>query len=207
MLGVVMSNIELFRNAFTVTFPQDTANQLLGHMQALYGDGFNKKFGEIGQERMINTVCQVLDGLREEDLQRGIQRMKTEKWCPSIPEFRAWCLQDFDWWTADQAWAFALGWKKDHSKPITILAKRTINEVSEVLNLQGQKAAYKAFVDTYEFNLRQAKIQKCTQLMWKKPESSDAKKAIQQAERTRTGITCPVDLVAQIKSAYRVREL
>lgn len=203
-----MSNIQLFQNAFAVTFSPDEANQLLGHMQALYGDAFNKKYGEIDQERMISMVCQVLDGLGEADLSRGIQRMKTEKWCPSLPEFRMWCLQDHDWWTAEMAWAFALNWKKDNTKPISKLAKRTIGEVSEILNTQGQKAAYKAFIDTYEFNLRQAKLHKRTQVMWIKPNASNNEEKKQQseqrqAERARTGIACPPDLADQIKSIGR----
>lgn len=202
-----MSNIQSFQNAFAVTFSADTANQLLGHMQALYGDGFNKKFGDIEQDRMISTVCQVLDGLKPEDLHRGIQRMKTEKWCPSIPEFRTWCIQDYDWWTAEMAWAFALNWKKDSTKPITNLAKRTLGEVNEIMNSQGQRAAYKAFIDTYEFNLRQAKKHNCTQVMWVKPEGEEQqqKREERNMDRVRSGTPCPPELAAKIKSAYRGR--
>ena len=203
-----MSNIQTFQNAFAVSFPLDTANQLLGHMQALYGDAFNKKYGEIDQERMIATVCQVLDGLKPEDFNRGIQRMKSEKWCPSIPEFRTWCIQDHDWWTAEMAWAFSLNWKKDNSKPITKLAKRTLVEVSEILNSQGQRAAHKAFIETYEFNLRQAKLLNCTQVMWIKPDVTNSQDHLQkheaeQDERNRKGIPCPPELLAKLKGSYR----
>lgn len=194
-----MSNIQLFEQAFVLTFPVETANQLLGHMQALYGDTFNKKFGEIEQERMISTVCQVLDGLKPEDLQRGVQRMKTEKWCPSIPEFRTWCLQDRDWWTAEQAWAKVLNYLNDPTEKITTLAKRSLDEVRHVLRTEGQKSAHYAFKDIYEDYLQQAKRIGRVQVLWIDPKPQAR---IEQPEQ-RKSMPPPPELSQSIQLIYK----
>lgn len=208
-----MSNLQQFRQAFAVNFPVEIADQILGHMQALYGDLFDKKYGEVDSEHLKTTVCQVLNGLSPEDLNRGIQRMSTEKWCPTLPEFRGWCIHDDEWWTAEMAWAFSLNWKKDNSKPISKLAKRTLGEVSEILNTQGQRAAHRAFIDTYEHNLRQAKKLNCVQVMWIKPDrtnNEDCQKKFEEkkAERLRTEklrspSPMPSELAAQAKMIYK----
>lgn len=192
-----MSEIQLFEQAFAVTFPTATANQLLGHMQALYGDGFNKKYGEIEQDRMISTVCQVLDGLSPIDLQRGIQRMKSEKWCPSLPEFRTWCILD-DWWSPEQAWAKALNFQNDDSQPITTLAKRCLDEVGHILRSESQKAAHKAFIEIYLDYLNRAKKQGRAQIMHVVPKKPNA-----EVSENRKGIACPPELAAKIQNVGR----
>lgn len=198
-----MFDIQKFQQAFEISFPVETAQQILGLMESLYGSEFERVHGKTDASLLVENTRMVLDGITPEQLQNGIKLMRSERWCPTLPGFRFLCLQDDDWWTAEQAWTFALNWKKDSSKPITVLAKRTLGEVSEVLNGQGQKAAYKAFVDTYEYNLKQAKAHKCTQVMWKKTEPSIEKKKAKQAERTRSGIACPPELAAKIQGAYR----
>ncbi|AOA57561.1 hypothetical protein [Acinetobacter larvae] len=198
-----MFELEKFQKAFEISFPVEAAQQILGLMESLYGSEFERVHGKTDADLLIENTRLVLDGITPEQLQNGIKLMRSERWCPTLPGFRFLCLQDGDWWTAEQAWTFALNWKKDSSKPITTLAKRTLGEVSEVLNGQGQKAAYKAFIDTYEYNLRQAKARNCTQVMWVKPKTSDDVKQQKTTERNRSGMPCPPELAAKIKGAYR----
>ncbi|WP_407410716.1 restriction endonuclease [Acinetobacter sp.] len=102
-----MSNLQAFQNALASNFPIEIADQVLGRMQQLYGAEFDKKFAAIDPEQLQQTTCLVLNGITPQQLERGLNRMLSEKWCPSLPELRNMCLAS-DWWTAEQAWAKAL---------------------------------------------------------------------------------------------------
>lgn len=191
-----MSNISKFQSVFNVNFPPEIADQVLARMQMLYGEAFDKKFGDVDPSQLQFTACTVLNGLSENDLRRGLERMNSEKWCPSLPEFRSWCVHDGDWWTAEQAWAKALNFLKDDTQQITTLAKHTLDEVKQIISVEGQKAARRAFLDIYQDYLQRAKNQNRTQVMWIAP------KALKQEEDKprKAGIPCPPELAAKIKS-------
>ena len=196
MSGVAMSNIQKFEDAFAVNFPIDVADQILGHMQNLYGDLFDKRYRNTDSEELKQTLCMLLNDVSPDDLNRGIKRMNKEKWCPTLPEFAEWCVDDGHWWTADIAWAKALNWESDKSKEISKLAKSVLDEVRQIMKAQGQNAAYKAFVDLYNTYLKKARSMGRVQIMWIEP------KAIEQNENHQ-GIPCPPDLAEKIKS-FRV---
>ncbi|MFB6328927.1 restriction endonuclease [Acinetobacter variabilis] len=189
-----MNSIQLFQDAFAVDFPVEVADQILGRIQQLYGAEFDKKFGSIDPVQLQQTTCTVLNGLKPKDIKRGLDRMLTEKWCPSLPEFRSWCIAA-DWWTADQAWAKAMNFEADPSKPITALAKCALDEVRHILDVEGQKAAHRAFKDIYEDYLQKAKDQGRAQELWKKPEV----KTIGHNYAPRSGVPCPPELAAMVK--------
>lgn len=193
-----MSNIQQYQQAFAVDFPVEIADQILGHMQALYGDLFDKKYGEIDSEHLKITVCQVLNGLSPADLQRGIQRMSTEKWCPTLPELRSWCIHDSDWWTAEQAWAKALNFVADDSQAITTLAKRSLDEVQHILKTEGQKAAHRAFVDIYNDYQSRAKKLGRVQVMWVKPKAIAAPQELNEK-----GTPLPPELAGMRDQIFR----
>lgn len=203
-----MFDVQKFQQAFEISFPIEIAQQILGLMESLYGSEFERVHGKTDTDLLIENTRLVLDGITPEQLENGIKQMRSERWCPTLPGFRCLCLSSGDWWTAEQAWTFALNWKKDNNKPISMLARRTLGEVSEVFSGQGQKAAYKAFIDTYEYNLKQEKTHKQSQVMWVKPNATNSEEKQKlaeqrQNERNRTGIACPPDLAAQIKSIGR----
>lgn len=189
-----MSNIQLFQDAFTVDFPPEIADQVLGRMQALYGEAFDKKFGEIEPSELQFTVCTVLNGLKPEELRRGLQRMNSEKWCPSLPEFRSWCVHDGDWWTAEQAWAKALNFEADRNQKITTLAKRALDEVRHVMKTEGQKAAHFAFRDIYSDYLDKARKAGRVQMMYISPV-----KPVHIEQKEHQAVPCPPELSAVIK--------
>ena len=152
-----MSNIQLFQDVFAVNFPVEIADQVLGRIQALYGADFDKKYGHFESVELQRITCTVLNGLTPKELRRGLERMNTEKWCPTLPEFRSWCEQAGDWWTAEQAWAKAMQFEaacrdngavqviKDryiaNVKTIQSSVTRTESEKSELL--QKLEAKYK----------------------------------------------------------------
>jgi hypothetical protein len=109
-----MSNIQEYNASFAVNFPIDAADQLLARMQQLYGADFNRKFGDIEPAALAQTVCVALNGITPKQLERGLDRMLSEKWCPSLPEFRNMCMPT--WWTAEQAWAKAMQFESANSE-------------------------------------------------------------------------------------------
>lgn len=198
-----MSNIQLFQDAFAVNFPVEIADQVLGHMQMLYGKQFDDKYGFIEAHELQHAVCTVLNGLRPAALSQGIQRMNSEKWCPSLPEFRSWCVHDSDWWTADMAWAKALNFDADKTKPITTLAKSALDEIGNILKVEGQKAAHYAFRDIYNDYLEKAKSVGRVQEMWIKPKADPKSLEFKNHERNRKGSPLPPELAAQAQLIYR----
>lgn len=194
-----MSNIQLFQDAFVVDFPAEIADQVLGRMQALYGEMFDKKYGYINPAELQFTVCTVLNGLKPAELRRGLERMNSEKWCPSLPEFRSWCVHNGDWWTAEQAWAKALNFEADPTNKITTLAKRALDEVRHILKTEGQKAAHFAFRDIYSDYLDKAKKSGRVQVMYVPPAKPVA---IEHNEKNRKGVPCPPELAAKVKGVF-----
>ena len=191
-----MSNIELFKNAFAVNFPVEIAELVLNRIADLHGAEFAKKYAGYGDSELTQLACTVLSGLDHADIARGIVRMNSEEWCPSLPKFRSWCEQGGDWWTADMAWAKAMMFESDPLSKITTLAKRSLEEVRHILNSEGQKAAHFAFRDIYQDYLRQAKEKGRVQEMWVKPVA--AKKLSFDAEN-RKGVPCPPELLQKLK--------
>lgn len=193
-----MSNIEKFQSAFLVNFPVEIADQVLARIQMLYGEAFDKKYGEVDAAQLQLIACTVLNGLTEPELRRGLERMNSEKWCPSLPEFRSWCVQDSNWWTAEQAWAKSLNFLNDESEKITTLAKRSLDEVLNILKTEGQKAAHAAFRDIYQDYLQRAKASGRVQEFWK----ATKKLAEPQADNHKREKP-PVQIQDQIKQIYR----
>lgn len=205
-----MYELQQYKQALvtTVTFPIEIAQEILGIMESIFGSDFERVHGATDAEILVETFRFTLDGLTPQDIGNGLKNMRSEKWCPALSEFRRLCFQDDSWWTAEIAWAKALNWKKNNNEPITILARKTMLDVSEIFTTQGQKAAYKSFIETYELNLREARKQGRTQLMWIKPNrtNSDEKQKEfeqKQAERTRTASPMPANLASQAELIYK----
>ena len=195
-----MSNIELFKNAFAVNFPVEVAQLVLNRIADLHGAEFTKKYSGYGDSELTQLACTVLSGLNHADIARGIVRMNSEEWCPSLPKFRSWCEQGGDWWTADMAWAKAMQFAENPNTPMTKLAKRAFDEVQQVLSVEGQKSAHFAFKDIYHDYLRRAKEKGRVQEMWVK--TKEPKRVEDQVRKT--GIPCPPELAAKIKRIGRV---
>lgn len=191
-----MNEIQLFENAFAVNFPVEAAEMVLNRIGDVYGAEFSKKYASYSDEELVQLACTVLTGLTPADIRRGILRMNSEEWCPNLPKFRSWCEQGGDWWTADQAWAKAMMFESDPSLKITTLAKRALEEVRHILNVEGQKSAHYAFRDIYQDYLCRAKEAGRVQEMWVKPKAA---KALGFNEGNRKGVPCPPDLLQKLK--------
>jgi len=191
-----MFEVQQYNQVFEITFPVEIAQQVLGVMESLYGSEFDRVHGKTDADVLIEKMREVLDGITPQQLQKGLELMKSEKWCPTLPGFRLLCLQDHDWWSAEMAWAKALNFQKGDGQEITTLTKRALDEVKQIISAEGQKSARKAFFDIYTDYLAKAKKQNRTQIMWIAP------KALKQEEDKprKAGIPCPPELAAKIKS-------
>ncbi|MBF7685995.1 restriction endonuclease [Acinetobacter sp. B10A] len=192
-----MSNIQVFQDAFAVSFPVEVAEQVLNRIEMIHGVDFQKHYGHLSDQALTNLACTVLDGLTPIELRRGIERMNTEKWCPKLPEFRSWCVQGGEWWTADMAWAKATLFLNDSSVKITTLTKCALSEVKHILENEGQKSAHYAFKEIYGDYLVRAKQQGKTQQFWVKPP------ATKQINHTRKGTPCPPELSAKLRGVNK----
>lgn len=199
-----MNEIQLFENAFAVTFPVEVAEMVLNRIGDVYGAEFSKKYAGYTDEELVRLACTVLSGLNHADIARGVLRMNSEEWCPNLPKFRSWCEQGGDWWTADMAWAKAMMFESDPNSKITTLAKRALEEARHVLNVEGQKSAHFAFKDIYEDYLRRAKEAGRVQEMWVKPKEV---KALGLDEGKRKGVPCPPDLLKKLKGVNALGRL
>ena len=191
-----MSSIQLFEKAFAVSFPVAVAEMVLDRIGSVYGAEFSKKYAGYSDDELIQLTCTVLDGLTPADITRGVLRMNSEEWCPNLPKFRSWCEQGGDWWTADMAWAKAMQFESDPLSEITTLAKRSLDEVRHILNVEGQKSAHYAFKDIYIDYLRRAKEKGRIQELWVRPKEA---KAVGFNEGNRKGVPCPPELLNKLK--------
>lgn len=191
-----MSSIQLFEKAFAVSFPVAVAEMVLDRIGSVYGAEFSKKYVGYSDDELIQLACTVLDGLTPADITRGVLRMNSEEWCPNLPKFRSWCEQGGDWWTADMAWAKAMQFESDPLSEITTLAKRSLDEVRHILNVEGQKSAHYAFKDIYIDYLRRAKGKGRIQELWVRPKEA---KAVGFNEGNRKGVLCPPELLDKLK--------
>lgn len=191
-----MSSIQLFEKAFAVSFPVAVAEMVLDRIGSVYGAEFSKKYAGYSDDELVQLACTVLDGLTPADITRGVLRMNSEEWCPNLPKFRSWCEQGGDWWTADMAWAKAMQFESDPLSEITTLAKRSLDEVRHILNVEGQKSAHYAFKDIYIDYLRRAKEKGRIQELWVRPKEA---KAVGFNEGNRKGVPCPPELLNKLK--------
>ncbi|WP_336975319.1 restriction endonuclease [Acinetobacter pittii] len=196
-----MNEIQKFQDAFVVEFDPYIADQLLGRMQDLYGELFEKKYSEFEPERLQMMTCTVLNGLTPEQFKNGLLRMNSEKWCPSLPEFRGWCVADHEFWTAEKAWAKALIFADDLKSEITTIAKKALDDVKQILLVEGQRAAHRAFCDIYNDYLKEELQAHKKQTMWQPPKRIP--KDWSNSERNRKGVACPQELLAQLKRAHK----
>ena len=191
-----MSSIQLFEKAFAESFPVAVAEMVLDRIGSVYGAEFSKKYAGYSDDELVQLACTVLDGLTPADITRGVLRMNSEEWCPNLPKFRSWCEQGGDWWTADMAWAKAMQFESDPLSEITTLAKRSLDEVRHILNVEGQKSAHYAFKDIYIDYLRRAKEKGRIQELWVRPKEA---KAVGFNEGNRKGVPCPPELLNKLK--------
>lgn len=163
--------------------PLEIGDLVLAVMQKRYGFEFNKKFdSEYGDKHVLRAaMCEILTGLNQDDIQRGLLRMRHQKYCPSLSVFRELCE---DWKGENEAWADALTWRKNKKHQITVLTKQAYDSISEMfVDTDNNNVAARnlestgyAFREVYRSLVDKAKCANQHQEMYVPPAADDEKR-------------------------------
>lgn len=163
--------------------PIEVADLILAVMQKRYGSEFNKKFdAEFNDKHQLRAaMSEILTGLNQEDIQRGLLRMRHQKYCPSLSVFRELCE---DWKGENEAWADALTWRKNRKNQITVLTKQALDTVAELfIDTDNNNVAARnlesigyAFREVYRSLVDHAKCNNQHQAIWIQTEADESGK-------------------------------
>lgn len=160
---------------FESNFPRKWAEEIISRMQRYYRAKFSATFpmaegqtAEQYEDDLIETACEVFDGLSPDDIKRGLARMKRSTFCPTFPEFAGWCEpKTDDWLGAHEAWAIAkdsieFGTGRELTVVWTEQAAKAFERCADLV-ATGDKyqlaEAKKIFCDAYDRLVTQAKDQ------------------------------------------------
>ena len=159
---------------FESTFPKKWAEEIISRMQRYYRAKFSATFpvvegqtAEQYEDDLIETACEVFEGLSPEDIKRGLARMKRSTFCPIFPEFAGWCEPKIDdWLGSHEAWAIAEKSIGFDGQELTVVWTEQMAQAfsrCEELIKTGDKyqraEAKKIFCDAYDRLVTQAKDQ------------------------------------------------
>lgn len=179
-------------NAFPKAWAIGVINKMQDYFEARFENTFKKRFGENDQQyidRLVNTTCEILDGVTAEQIKIGLATMKTAKYCPVMPEFKNWCLGGSDnaihasYRHKSAALANIEAWLCNDTTPITNAEKEAYNRSYEMFSQlkwnysDRQKFhTYDAFKAFYEEVVKDFVAQGIFQQVWEKPVSIEKPK-------------------------------
>lgn len=185
-------------------FAQQNAINLLAKMRGFYGKKFIDQWAKIDKSEIISAMMECLADLSAEQLKTGYDKMKSSVFCPSIPEFRSWCLsqeQDQSWLNEYEAWVSALAYESSNQTcAVSSLVAETLSEIKAVFNDLNPKSETqaKAFRSMYQRKVDDAKAS------GKSQEFLPAKDLLTQPQEPEHKPTaCPAHLLAQIKGVNK----
>lgn len=165
-------------------FEINDAKRLIAKMQLNYGKKFADQWTGVSPEDLAAEMVNQYQGLTQADFVRGIERMKKEKWPPSIPEFRQWCESEHSAYKGKfAALANIEAWLCDRTVQITNAEKEAYNAVYSMFdqlkycsNYEKQKFyAYEAFKDAYVEVVKDLLEKGIQQHNWVSPVAIDIK--------------------------------
>lgn len=165
-------------------FEINDAKRLIAKMQLNYGKKFADQWVGVSPEDLASEMVNQYQGLTQADFVRGIERMKKEKWPPSIPEFRQWCESEHAAYKGKfAALANIEAWLCDRTIQITNAEKEAYNAVYSMFdqlkycgNYEKQKFyAYEAFKDAYVEVVKDLLEKGIQQHNWVSPVAIDIK--------------------------------
>ena len=149
-------------------FTQEDAIRLITKMRAYYGKKFADQWAGVDPKDIAESMVECFQGLTADDFKRGVAKMMKSTFCPTIPEFRAWCEPKADaWLDAHEAWAIAkdsieFGTGRELTVIWTEQAAKAFERCSDLV-ATGDKyqlaEAKKIFVSIYERLVTEAKDQ------------------------------------------------
>lgn len=177
-------------------FTKADALELIEEMEGLYGLKYEQQWKNVAPLKRAEMMVKAYKGLSPMQIEHGKNRMLTEPWPPTIPEFRSWCEVGGAWYTVDEAWVISLRHESDPSMYTTTQAKRAFDAVKQILQNEGQKAAGRAFRDVYSRIVTNAKN-------IGEPQGDYKPKLLEAPQQTIKAVPCPDHILAQLKSGFK----
>lgn len=140
-------------------FSEQDARKLVEDMLFMYGKKFTDQWSGLKKGQVIEKFVEKLSDLTYEQFLRGLKRLDTADWPPSIPEFKNWCKGGYEYQTHDDAWLQALMYEKNNrSHEINKFAKQAFEEVIRPYgHLGSSDTFYKVFCSVYKRIINDAK--------------------------------------------------
>ncbi|MEN3979053.1 hypothetical protein [Acinetobacter sp. CWB-B33] len=140
-------------------FCEQDARKLVEDMLLMYGKKFTDQWSGLKKGQVIEKLVEKLSDLTYEQFLRGLKRLDTAEWPPSIPEFKKWCLGGYEYQSCDEAWLQALMYEKNNrSHEINKFAKQAFDEVIKPYSYLGSSdTIYKVFCSVYKRIITEAK--------------------------------------------------
>lgn len=129
------------------------AVQLVKDLKVFYGKQFAEQWAGINDTEIAMKFADLLSDVHIVQFQHGLKRMETSEYVPSMPKFKAWCLEKKapgqSWLTSSEAWALCLSYDNQEAVQVSKQAMSAFKKVRHILNVEGQKPAYSAFKGFY----------------------------------------------------------
>lgn len=170
-------------------FTTDDAMRLINKMRINYGKKFSDQWAGIEPYELAEEMETQYQDLTSQDFMRGIEKMRTEKWPPSIPEFRDWCLGHggvnpihASYRAKNAALANIEAWMVDNTISITNAERESYNRCYSMFNdlkwnySDKQKFhTYAAFKDFYDEVVKELVAKGEVQSIWIEPPKIETK--------------------------------
>lgn len=149
-------------------FTYDDAMTLISKMRVRLGKKFSDQWAGVTPRELANAMVEDYQGLTPQDIERGVNRLKTAIFAPTVSEFLSWCKPKADaWLDAHEAWATAkqsveFGTGREMTVVWTEQSAKAFEKCSDLV-VAGDKyqvaEAKKIFVSIYERLVTEAKDQ------------------------------------------------
>lgn len=142
-----------------IKFGIEDAKRVITEMRLCYGKKFSDQWVGVDPMDLANKMVQMFSDLKPSDLAKGFSKMQTQAWCPTLPEFKSWCIGDLksQWLGANEAWNIARSSIDFNGNELTVVWTKecaiAFDAVADMIKL-GDKYqitdAKKVFVERYD---------------------------------------------------------
>lgn len=142
-----------------IKFGIEDAKRVITEMRLCYGKKFSDQWVGVDPMDLANKMVQMFSDLNPVDLAKGFSKMQTQAWCPTLPEFKSWCIGDLksQWLGANEAWNIARSSVDFNGNELTVVWTKecaiAFDAVADMIKL-GDKyqiaEAKKVFVERYD---------------------------------------------------------
>lgn len=140
-------------------FTHDDAMRLIKKMRINYGKKFADQWAGVEPSELAEEMVEKYQDLTKQDFIRGLKKMESSTFVPSIPEFKSWCIGDLkaQWLGANEAWNVARSSIDFNGNELTVVWTKecaiAFDSICDMVKL-GDKyqiaEAKKVFIERYD---------------------------------------------------------